>query len=111
MNFDAIDFTADENCVMLYISNFPGEFINEREIARRADGKDRFLEDPYWAHYALSQLTDSQILETDGGGKYRLKPKQAAPIKAVSPSAKFLDPRLRAILEQSDRKFDLTNYA
>jgi hypothetical protein len=107
-HLDSIDIGVDENCVMQYLNNFPGEFINEREIARRADGKERFLADPYWAHNALYELTDMKLLETDGEGRYRLVNHQP---KAASPGAKFMDPKLRAILEQSGRKFDLSKYA
>ena len=101
------DIGMEANCVMQYINNFPGEFISEREIARRADGKERFLKDPHWAHNALSELTELGLLETDGGGRYRQKKQNA---KAVKHGAKFLDPKLRSILEKSNHGFDLSNY-
>lgn len=115
MNLDSLDIGVDENCVMLYLNNFPGEFINEREIARRADRKERFLEDPHWAHNALLQLTEMKLLETDGEGRYRQVNEQpgeqaSQPAKPAGPRAKFLDPKLRAILERSNHKFDLSRY-
>lgn len=111
MNLESLDLGVDENCVMLYLNNFPGEFINEREIARRADRKERFSEDPHWAHNALVQLTEMKLLETDGGGRYRQSSEPASrPAKAAGPGAKFMDPKLRAILEHSSHKFDLSRY-
>lgn len=107
MEPDPTDIGVEANCVMQYLSNFPGEFISEREIARRADGKERFLKDPHWAHNAFSELIELGLLETDGGGRYRQKTKDA---KAVKHGAKFLDPKLRAILEKSNHGFDLSNY-
>lgn len=111
MDVNPTDLGVDENCVMQYLNSFPGEFISEREIARRADGKERFLANPYWAHNALSELIEMKLLETDGEGRYRQITGAASQLaKAAGPGAKFMDPKLRAILEKSGHKFDLSHY-
>jgi hypothetical protein len=91
-----------------YLVNFSGQFIGEPEISRRANGKDRFLEDSHWAHIALTQLLEVQLLETDGAGRYRVKSETT---KSRDFASKFIDPKIRQILEQSGRKFDLSSYA
>lgn len=113
MDSVVLDLGVEENCVMQYLNNFPGEFISEREIARRADGKHRFVEDPYWAHNALSELVEMKLIETDGAGRYRRvaqETKETKVVRSGDSGAKFMDPKLRAILEQSGRKFDLSHF-
>jgi hypothetical protein len=102
-----INFSSDENCILQYLNNFPDEFITEMEISRRADGRERFQQDSHWAHYALAQLVESKLVESDGEGRYRLcyrRPGLSGPVK------KFLAPHIREILEQSGRKIDLSGY-
>jgi hypothetical protein len=107
MEANDIIASSDEKCVLQYLENFPDEFVTETEITRRADGKSHFLEDSHWAHVALSQLLDSQLLETDGTGKYRVKKSRITTRNAFK---KFIAPHLRDILEHSKRKLDLSGY-
>lgn len=99
---------ADENCVLQYLQDHAEHFLSEMEIARRADGRHRFMEDAHWAHVALSQLVAMNLAETDGLGRYRL---QIARANEPANGKKFMDPRLRQILERSGKKFDLSCYA
>ena len=99
---------ADEACVLQYLENFPDDFVTEMEIARRADGRARFMRDTHWAHIALSQLTEAGLLEADGLGKFRMKSRST---KAHVVAGKFLAPELRVILEHSSHHFDLSGYA
>ena len=108
MKLDDLNFGADENCVMQYLNNFPHELINVMEIARRAGSRERFLEDSHWAHNALAQLLEVGLVETDGSGKFRLKSGQPM---AGKPAKKFIDPKLRQILEHSGRNIDLSRFA
>ena len=108
MKLDDLSFGEDENCVMQYLNNFPHELINVMEIARRAGSRARFLEDSHWANNALAQLLELGLVESDGNGKFRLKSDR--PI-AGGPAKKFIDPKLRQILENSGRNIDLTRFA
>lgn len=103
--------STDANCVLIYLKNYPNDFMTETEIARRADGRHRFMDDPYWAHFALIELTDFKYVETDGSGRFRLKTTVAATASPKKPGAKFLSPQMREILQQSGKGFDLSVYA
>jgi hypothetical protein len=87
------------------------------ELSRRAEGRRRFMEDPRWAHSPLSQLVDANLVEADGFGRYRVKSNSEkhgmanAGQPARQPGIKFIDPRLRSILERSNRAFDLSQFA
>lgn len=107
MDSDDLNFGADANCVLQYLNHFPGQFISEMEIARRAGDRHRFEADAHWTHVVLSELMELAVVETDGLGRYRIKSGLA---KANGHGQKFIDPKLRGILEQSDKKFNLSSY-
>lgn len=65
------------------------------------------MNDAHWAHVALSQLLEMNLVDTDGQGRYRIH--ATRPEMPASPK-KFIDPRLRQILEHSSKKFDLSCY-
>lgn len=98
----------DENYILQYLQNYPHSYITEMEVARRAGGRNYFLNDSHWAHNPLCILVDLGLLETDGQGKYRIKSDE---VEAPHSAAKFISPQFRHILEHSGRKFDLTAYA
>jgi len=99
---------GDEWCVLKYLENHPNEYRTAMEIARHADRKSRFAEDLHWSFQAVRGLWELGLIETDDGDRYRVK----APVANISEGSKrFLAPDLRAILEQSQRKFDLSGYA
>jgi len=107
MESNDLYFGADEHCVLQYLHNFPDQFLTEVEIARRADGREHFMEDPHWAHNALGRLLELKLVEMDEWGKYHLtlgKP------KASEVTKRFIDPKLRQLLEQSRRKIDLSRF-
>jgi hypothetical protein len=106
-----LNLGADENCVMHYLEEHPGNFISEMEVARHADGRHRFQGDTHWAHIALSQLVEMNLVDTDGQGRYRVHADAADAADSPGPARKFIDPRLREILERSGKKFDLSRYA
>lgn len=108
MDINHLDVSPDESRILEYLKSFPGEFVTAKEVARRADGKNRFQSDPQWAHFALLRLTESKLVETDGAGRFRLKVTRTVSNKS---KAKFMDPKLREVLERSGRKFDLSGYA
>jgi hypothetical protein len=102
-----LHFGSDANAVLQYLNNFPGQFISEMEISRRAEGRNRFADDARWSHGALQQLLELNMIETDGNGRYRLKTPALA---THTGPKKFIDPKLRSILEQSGHNFDLSNF-
>jgi len=65
---------ADENEIVAYLKQFGRQFVSGREICRRAAGKQRYREEPYWANQPLLRLVERGILETDAGGHFRIVP-------------------------------------
>ena len=65
---------ADENEIVAYLKQFGRQFVSGREICRRAAGKQRYREEPYWANQPLLRLVERRILETDSGGHFRIVP-------------------------------------
>jgi len=98
---------GDEWCVLKYLESRPTEFIAAVEIARRADRKGLSFADPRWAYQALRGLWELGMIETEGGERYRVKTPEA---NVSEPAKRFIAPHLRAILEQSNRRFDLSGY-
>ena len=107
MSENHFNLGADEQCILQYLKNFAGQFVNETEICRRADGRQRFAKDARWAHQALNRLMECRLIETDGQDRYRVRSQNRTRPAAAT---KFLDPKLRVILEDSDRGFDLSDY-
>jgi hypothetical protein len=65
---------TDERFICDYLKTFRGQFVCQREIARRASGKRRFNDEPNWAVPVLARLVDKRIVEADAAGHYRLCP-------------------------------------
>jgi hypothetical protein len=65
---------ADEREVFDFLSNYGEEWISAKEVCRRAGGKRRFTEDNNWAVPVLKRLKDSQAIEVDTMGRYRIPP-------------------------------------
>jgi hypothetical protein len=77
---------ADEREIYDYLSTWGKQFVSAREICRRAGGKHRASDDPDWAKPVLLRMTDKHILESDPGGRYRIKPEKKEKHKTeVSP--------------------------
>jgi len=89
---------ADERAICLYLRASPGQWISATEIARRADGKRRFREDPMWASQVILRLVDQAFLESDSTGHYRLRP-----LGRRGKAKKWISPRFRRILEESGK--------
>lgn len=64
---------ADERDVYNYMKAHGRDFVSVREICRRAGGRRRFRFHSDWAQPVLFRMTERGILESDGGGRYRLK--------------------------------------
>jgi len=68
---------ADENEIVAYLNQFRRQFVSGREICRRAAGKQRYHEDPYWATQPLLRLVERRIVETDSSGHFRIVPDES----------------------------------
>ncbi len=93
----------DEQCVFQFLNHWPGAFVSEPEIARRADGKMHFQKEPRWAGHALTQLVVLSLAESDGHGRYRLKRRGRSTVK-LGNQEKFIAPHLKDILEKNGLK-------
>jgi hypothetical protein len=84
---------ADEKDIFQYLKNYGGQFVNAKEICRRAATKRRFAEEPDWAKVVLVRMTERRILEADTSGRYRIKAvHKKGPHKWMSPEiAKILE--------------------
>ena len=92
---------ADEQEIITYLKQWGRQFVSGREICRRAAGKHRYREDPYWATQPLLRLVERAILETDASGHFRLIPENKKP----RGPKKWISPQLKKILEQSGKDF------
>jgi hypothetical protein len=96
---------TDEDCVLQFLKNWPDAFVAGQEIARRAGGHERFLDDPRWAGSALAHLLELDLVESDGNDKYRMKNHSTVMCRG---QRKFIAPELLEILAKSGRHFDLS---
>ena len=84
---------ASERDIFQFLKTWGSEYVNVKEIARRAGGKRKYHEDPEWAKPVLIRMIERGILESNITGHYRLKPdsKNKKHSKWVSPEiAKIL---------------------
>jgi hypothetical protein len=64
---------SDEREIYDFLSSYGEEWVNAKEICRRAGGKRRFNEDRLWALPVLDRMKGSQILESDMLRRYRIR--------------------------------------
>lgn len=92
---------ADEQEIFDYLKSWTDQFVSSKEIARRAGGKKRFKDNPYWASKPLMRMVEKGVLEGDSSGRYRLKPE-----KDAKAPRRWLSPQMRRILEESGKDVD-----
>jgi len=107
MKLDNLMLGADEQRVLQYLNTWPGEFIAEKQIARHAESKQRFIAEPYWARNSLNQLAILGLVEADSSGKYCARTQT----NEIANPKRFIAPHLRVILERSGRNIDLSSFA
>ena len=86
---------SDEYEVFNFLKTFAQEWVNAKEICRRAGTKRRFHEDNNWAMPVLMRLKERQILETDIQGRYRIRPASRKDQKN-----RWVSPDIEKILEE-----------
>ena len=69
---------AEEREIYQFLKGWKNEFVSAKEVCRRAGGKSKYQEDRDWARSFLMRMTERGILESDDGGRYRIKSPKAA---------------------------------
>jgi hypothetical protein len=85
---------AEEKEICEFLQSWPGQFVSQREVCRRAGGKWRFREDPNWALPILVRMVEKGILESDASGHFRLTPE-----KKDDKKKRWLSPHLKKLLD------------
>jgi hypothetical protein len=93
--------SSDEREIFNYLQTWGGEFINAKEISRRAGTKKRFHEDPDWAKPILLTMVDNGLLEKDLNGRFRVKPE-----KKKGHNQRWVSPEIEEILKESGVDID-----
>jgi hypothetical protein len=91
---------ADEREIYEYLQGYGEEWVNAKEVCRRAGGKRKYNEDNNWARPILQRMKELQILEGDMLGRYRVKPDPRAH------KEKWISPDIEKILRESGVKVD-----
>jgi hypothetical protein len=89
---------ADEREIFKFLDAYGEEWVNAKEVCRRAGGKRRFNEDNHWARPILQRLKERQILEGDEMGRFRIKP--------VKRKGRWISPDIEKILRESGIEVD-----
>ncbi len=92
---------ADEREVFDYLSTFGEQWVNAKEICRRASTKKRFNEDNNWAKPILHRMKEHHAIEGDELGRYRIKPEKKGH------KGRWVSPDIERILRESGVKADL----
>jgi hypothetical protein len=89
---------ADEREIFQYLKGYGEEWVNAKEICRRAGGKRRFNEDNNWARPVLQRLRDRQLVEGDELGRYRIRP--------LKHKGRWISPDIEKLLRESGIEVD-----
>ena len=92
---------SDEREIFDYLKTWGEEWVNAKEICRRAAGKRRYAEDNNWAKPILHRMKERGILEGDELGRYRVKPPPKKGHKG-----RWVAPDIEKILRESGVKVD-----
>ena len=94
---------ADEQDICNFLKAWPQQFISSREICRRAGGKRRFREDPFWAKPILLRMVEKDILATDAAGYYCLIPEHNP--RANTKPKRWVSPQIKKLLQAKGGQF------
>ena len=93
--------SSDEREIFNYLQTWAGEYINAKEVSRRAGTKKRFHEDPDWARPILQAMVDNGLLESDLRGLFRVKPERKGGHKQ-----RWVSPDIEEILKEKGVDID-----
>ena len=91
---------ADEREIFDFLNSFGEQWVNAKEICRRAGGKKRYNEDNHWARPILQRMKERRILEGDELGRYRIRPLPR------HGKGRWISPDIEKILRESGVKVD-----
>ena len=89
--------------IMDYLKPMGRQYASPKEVCRRAGGKQKFIEDPYWAKPLLKKLEKKGMIESNSSGHYRLKGEPEDEKKKIP-----LSPHIQSILARSGKDFSET---
>jgi len=92
---------ADEREIIQFLKPFGEQWVNAKEIARRAGGRKRFNEDPHWAKPVLQRLKERNVVDGDELGRYRIKQEPQKKHKG-----RWVSPDIEKILRESGIPLD-----
>jgi len=92
---------ADEREVFQFLKTFGEDWVNPKEICRRAGTKRRYYEDNDWAKPVLQRMKERQIVESDVRGRFRIKP-----LPRKGRKGHWVAPDLQKILEEGGAQAD-----
>jgi len=95
---------ADEREIYDYLLTFGEQWVNAKEVCRRAGGRKRFNEDNNWAKPILHRLKEQRVLEGDQLGRYRIKPEKEHKERWISPDIEKMlrDSGVKADADRAD---------
>jgi len=64
--------SSDELEILDYLKSWKGNFVTMVEICRCAGGRKKFRESPQWARALMSRLVESNLIEVNERGHYRV---------------------------------------
>ena len=65
--------TYEERAILIFLQGSPNVYAARREIARKALKRATFEENPHWADAPLSSLLESDLVEQNDNGHFRIK--------------------------------------
>jgi len=95
---------GDEREIYYFLKDRGEEFVNAKEIARRAGGKKKFFQDAEWAKPILMRMIERGVLESDAMGRYRVKP-----LGKKAKEKRWVSPDIAKILKESGVEVEGTN--
>ncbi len=64
----------EESVILKFLADSPKSAFGRKEIARKADRRTTYEENPRWAEAPLDSLVDQKLIEKDDSGHYQFKP-------------------------------------
>ncbi|SRR5258708_18631628 len=92
---------AEEQEICDFMKSWSDQYVSAREIARRAGGKRKYKDNPYWAAKPLMRLVERGVMESDSSGRYRMKP-----LEDRTKPRRWISPHLKRILRDSGKDFE-----
>ena len=65
--------TYEERAILMFLQGSPDAYVARREIARKALKRATFEENPHWADAPLTSLLESDAIEQNENGHFRIR--------------------------------------